>query len=142
VISVVPHQLEPVKEYRMSIRFVTRDIHAYLDYPVAVVLIAAPFVLRLGESHPVAQWLSVATGIAALILTIFTDHRLGIFRVLPYSVHVAVDGFVGLTFVVAPFIVGFSGLDAWFYWVNGAAVVTVVALSKPEAAIPQAHPTA
>jgi len=126
----------------MSVRFITRDIHAYLDYPVAAFLIAAPFVLRLGDSHPAALWLSVATGIAALVLTIFTDHRLGIFRVLPYSVHVAVDGFVGLTFIVAPFIFGFTGLDAWYFWVNGAAVVTVVALNKPAESLAVPHPTA
>jgi hypothetical protein len=33
----------------MSFRFITKSIHAYLiDYPVAIVLIAAPFVLKLG----------------------------------------------------------------------------------------------
>ena len=121
----------------MSIRFVTRDIHAYLDYPVAAFLMAAPFLLHLGESHPAARWLSVATGAAALVLTIFTDHRLGVFRILPYPVHVAVDGIVGLTFIVAPFVLGFTGLDAWFYWLNGAAVVSVVALSKPKASAPE-----
>src|SRR5258707_15501188 len=37
----------------MSFRFITKSIHAYLiDYPVAIVLIAAPFVLKLGQSGP------------------------------------------------------------------------------------------
>jgi hypothetical protein len=37
----------------MSFRFITKSIHAYLiDYPVAIVLIAAPFVLKLGQSEP------------------------------------------------------------------------------------------
>ena len=71
----------------MNPRFVTKTIHAYLDYPVAISLIVMPFLLQLGGSHPLAKWLSVGTGIAALLLTIFTDHKLGVFRVLPYSVH-------------------------------------------------------
>ena len=29
-------------------RFVTKQIHAYLDYPVAVALMALPFLLELG----------------------------------------------------------------------------------------------
>lgn len=120
----------------MDPRFITRNVHAFLDYPVALLLMTAPLVLQLGESHPAARWLSVVTGIAAFLLTFFTDHRLGVVRVLPYSFHVAVDGAVGLMFLAAPFALGFSGLDAWFYWVNGAAVVTVVALNKPEA-VPQ-----
>jgi hypothetical protein len=36
-------------------RFVTRKIHAYLDYPVAFSLIALPFVLGLGATNPVAM---------------------------------------------------------------------------------------
>ncbi|MEQ8318332.1 MAG: hypothetical protein RIE77_04930 [Phycisphaerales bacterium] len=115
----------------MHPRFITKNIHALLDYPVALALIAAPFVLGLGESAPAAKWLSVGTGIAALILTINTDHMLGLFRVLPYRLHVLVDGLVGVTFVVAPFALGFTGLDAWYYWANAAAVLTVVSLSKP-----------
>lgn len=115
----------------MDIRFITRKIHAYLDYPVAFALIGLPFVLGLGQSNPLALWLSVATGVAAFVLTILTDHETGVFRVLPYSFHVAVDFTVGLAFVAAPFLFGFTGLDAWFYWVNGAGVLTVIALSRP-----------
>ena len=107
-------------------RFVTKTIHAYLDYPVAALLMAMPFLLQLGSSNPLAKWLSVATGLAALVLTIFTDHKLGIIRVLPYSFHLAVDFLVGVVFVIAPFALGLSGIDAIFYWANAAAVLTVV----------------
>ena len=79
----------------MPIGFVTKYIHAWLDYPVAAALIILPFVLGLGDSLPMALWLSVATGVAALILTIFTDHHLGLIRVLPYRFHMAVDLAVG-----------------------------------------------
>ena len=113
-------------------RFVTKTIHAYLDYPVAALLMTMPFLLQLGSSHPLAKWLSVVTGFAAFVLTFFTDHKLGILRVLPYSVHLAVDFLVGIVFVVAPFALGFGGLDAVFYWANAAAVLTVVSLHKPE----------
>ena len=65
-------------------RFVTRTMHAYLDYPVALSLMALPFMLGLGMSNPLAKWLAVGTGVAALILTVFTDHELGVIRVLPY----------------------------------------------------------
>lgn len=115
----------------MDIRFVNRKIHSYLDYPVAFALIGLPFLLGLGATNPLALWLSVATGVAALVLTVLTDHETGIIRILPYSWHVAVDFAVGLLFVAAPSLFGFSGLDAWFYWLNGGAVLTVIALSRP-----------
>ncbi|MEM8795137.1 MAG: hypothetical protein AAGE61_06190 [Pseudomonadota bacterium] len=116
----------------MTIRFVSKTIHAYLDYPVAFSLMAMPFLLGLGGSNPVALWLSVATGIAAFILTILTDHHLGVFKVLPYSVHLAVDRLVGLVFVAMPFALGFAGLDLIYYLANGLAVLLVTSLHKPE----------
>ena len=117
----------------MQIRFITKNMHAFLDYPVAVSLMAAPFLLNLGGSHPLAKWLAFGTGIAAFILTFLTNHNLGVFRVLPYSVHLAVDFLVGITFLLAPTIFGLSGLDACYYWINGVAVLFVVGLHKPEA---------
>lgn len=112
-------------------RFVTKSMHAILDYPVALSLIILPFVLGLGGSHPLALWLAVSAGVAALILTVFTDHKLGLVRIIPYKIHVAVDLLVGLAFLLAPFAFGFSGIDAWYYWINAIAVITVVSLSEP-----------
>lgn len=116
-------------------KFVTKRIHAYLDYPVALALIALPFLLHLGETNPIAFQLSVATGVVALILTILTDHHLGVFKVVSYKIHLILDFIVGLTFVAAPFIFGFEGIDAIYYWVNGAAVLFVVSMHQPELTI-------
>ena len=117
----------------MNIRFVTKTVHAFLDYPVALSLIATPFLLGLGGGNPLALWVSVATGVAAFILTLLTDHKTGVIRVLPYWLHVAVDRLVGGIFLAVPFALGLRGLDAWYYWGNGAAVLLVtLALNAPE----------
>lgn len=113
-------------------RFVTKTIHAYLDYPVAIALMLLPYILDLGQSHILAFWLSVVTGIAAFVLTLLTDHHLGVIRVLPYKLHLGVDFMVALVFITAPFLLGFTGLDAAYYWANGGAVLIVVGLHKPE----------
>ena len=105
--------------------FVTRTVHAYLDYPVALSLMILPFVLNLGTSNPLAKWLAVATGVSAFFLTVLTDHELGVIKVVPYRVHVAVDRLVGTVFIAAPFVLGLSGLDAVYYWANGATVLLV-----------------
>ena len=116
----------------MSLRFITKSIHAYLDYPVAIGLIAMPFLFGLGTGNPLALWLSVATGVAAFVLTLLTDHHLGVFRVLPYSFHLTIDGLVGVAFVLAPFVLGFSGLEFWYYAGLGLTVLLVVGLHKAE----------
>lgn len=118
---------------RFDARFVTKTMHAYLDYPVAASLIALPFVLGLGGSNPSAKWIAVVTGVAAIILTFFTDHKTGVIRIIPFSFHVAVDALVGIIFVTIPFVLGFAGLDAWYYWANGGALLVVLCLQKPDA---------
>ena len=113
-------------------RFITKSIHAYLDYPVALGLMAMPFLFGLGQGNILAFWLSIATGIAAFVLTVLTDHHLGIIRVLPYRLHLAVDGLVGIAFVVAPLALGFSGIEFWYYMVLGLTVLIVVGLHQPD----------
>lgn len=115
-----------------ALRFVTKQMHAYLDYPVAAALMVMPFILGLGSSNPLAFYLSIGTGIAALILTLFTCHHLGVWRMISYKGHLIVDALVGVVFVIAPFAFSFEGLDAYYYWINGAVVLTVVSLQKPE----------
>ncbi|MEM9647771.1 MAG: hypothetical protein AAF969_04765 [Bacteroidota bacterium] len=113
-------------------KFVTKRIHAFLDYPVAIALMVLPFLLGLGSSNPLALQLSVAVGVAALVLTLLTDHHLGVFRVVPYKYHLLVDFSVAVVFILAPFVLSFKGLDGYYYWINGAAVLIVVSLHKPE----------
>ena len=112
--------------------FVTKKIHAFLDYPVAIALIVLPFLLGLGSTNALALQISVATGIAAFILTLLTDHQLGALRVIPYRFHLIVDFLVAVVFILVPFVFSFEGLDAYFYWINGVAVLLVVSMHKPE----------
>ena len=115
-------------------KFVTKRIHAYLDYPVAIALMVLPFLLGLGESNPWALKLSVIVGVAALLLTILTDHHLGLIKVISYQNHLRVDFAVAIVFILTPFILSFEGIDAYYYWINGISVFTVVSLHKAEIA--------
>jgi hypothetical protein len=118
----------------MPFRFVTKSIHAYLiDYPVAILLMVAPFVLKLGQGGGAALWLSVVTGVTALLLAALTDHPAGLLRIIPFWLHLWVDRAVGVVFLIAPFAFSFTGLDAWYYWVLGVAVLlTTSVLNAPE----------
>ncbi|RXH24139.1 hypothetical protein XH99_29075 [Bradyrhizobium nanningense] len=118
----------------MSFRFITKAIHAYLiDYPVAIVLIAAPFALKLGQGDPTAMWLSVVVGVAALLLAAMTDHPTGVVRIIPYWLHLWVDRAVGVVFAIAPFAFKFAEFDALYYWLLAAAVLlTTSVFNAPE----------
>ena len=126
----------------MNIRSITQKIHAFLDYPVAASLMVMPFVLGLGDSNLLAFWLSLATGFAALILTLLTDQETGVIRVLPYSFHLVVDFAVGIVFLVVPILMGFTGVELIYYLANAAAVLTVVSLHQPSQSIAAVGATA
>ena len=113
-------------------KFVSKQMHSYLDYPVALALMGLPFLLGLGSSNPLAFQISVIAGIAAFVLTIFTDHQLGLIRLIPFRIHLLVDLFVGIAFVAAPFLFSFSGMDSLYYWIFGGTVIAVVSLNKPQ----------
>lgn len=108
----------------------TQKFHAYIDYPVALGLIALPFLLGFSG---IALGLSVATGIAAFALTLLTDHETGVIKVLPYKLHLAVDAAVGAVFVIVGFALGFTGLALAYYLVIGVTVLVVVAGHRPAA---------
>ena len=109
----------------MSIRFITPNQHGVLDFIVATALIVAPFGLGLS---PLAVWISAATGLAVIVLSLLTDYRYGLYRVIPFWGHLLVDGIVGVSFAIIPIVLGFTGLDAAYFWVNAAGVLAVVSL--------------
>ncbi len=72
------------------------------------------------------------TGVATFLLTLLTDHHLGVFRVLPYDLHLTVDGIVGAVFVSVPLALGFSGIEVWYYVALCLTVLAVVGMHKGE----------
>lgn len=113
----------------MKLRFISPDLHGVIDYAAGAGLMAFPFLLGLGESADLALWLSVVTGAAVWVASALTDYRLGLLRTIPFDGHLAIDLMAASLFMASPFIFGFEGLDAHYYWVNAAVVYLVVALS-------------
>jgi hypothetical protein len=118
----------------LPFRFVTKSIHTYLiDYPIAIVLMVAPFLLKRGKSSPVSLWLSVVTRVTALLLPALTDHATELVRVIHYWLHLWVDRAWGVVSITAPSAFHFTGLDAWYYWILAAAVLlTTTVRNAPE----------
>jgi hypothetical protein len=123
----------------LPFRFITKSIHTCLiDYPIAIVLMVAPFLLKLGKSSPVALWLSVVTRVTALLLPALTDHATELVRVIHYWLHLWVDRALGVVSITAPSAFHFTGLDAWYYWILAAAVLlTTTVRNAPEVSAAQ-----
>ena len=104
----------------MSRGIISPVVHGVLDYPLAAVLIAGPFVLDFDSGA--AKWIALAFGAGAAILAVATAWSTGIIKVIPPLHHAYGDITVTAALIVLPFLVGFSGHTTAlvFYLVVGA----------------------
>ena len=99
--------------------------HAIADYAVGALLVVVPIVVG-GSDKAVAT--GIVVGAVVLIVSMATRYPLGVFKVLPFTVHSAGDYLAAALLIVAPFALSFDGSDsglAAFYVVAGLAVLAV-----------------
>ncbi|WP_222982347.1 SPW repeat domain-containing protein [Flagellimonas meishanensis] len=113
----------------MKLRFITPTLHGVADYSAGLGLVVAPFLLNLGESSAMAIWFSFFTGLAVFGASLLTDYKLSLLKIIPFQGHLAIDLAVAVTFMIVPFVFGFTGIDAVYYWFNATVVFLVVSLS-------------
>ena len=114
----------------MKLRFISPTAHGIIDYAAAIALVTAPFLLKLGSSNPAALWTSVMTGIVVALVSVSTDYRYGVLKMLPFDDHLALDLLVATAFMLLPYVLMLDGLDAAYYYANAAVVYLVVALTS------------
>ena len=77
----------------------SRRQHGFVDYGVAALELALSSLLPAGVR---ARRLLRASGLSAALLGALTDYDLGLLRVVPMRVHLALDGIFAATFLAAP----------------------------------------
>ena len=95
---------------------ITSRMHGMLDYPVGIVLIAAPWIFGFSDADNSAAYL-VPIIIGALIIaqSLITDYELSVADVVPLRAHLMLDVLLGIVLAASPWIFGFSdeGVNAW-----------------------------
>lgn len=110
-------------------KILTPKIHGWLDYVAAIALIGVPFAIGLSE---LALWFSVAAGSGLILYSLITDYSASVAKLIPFGVHLWLDGAAAIAFIVAPFVFGWTGAVMTYYVVMGVGVLLVVALSAKE----------
>lgn len=108
------------------LKILSPTVHGVIDYLAATALIVAPFLILPADAPAIATWFSVAAGSALILYSLITDYSVSARRAIPFPVHLAIDFIAGVAFLIAPFILGFSGVTEIYYWVMGGAVILVV----------------
>lgn len=112
-------------------RFISPTVHGYLDYVIAIVLIAAPFVLFSKTVDPIVYYFPAAAGAGLIGYSLLTDNAASARRLIPFKLHLMIDLAAVLTFIALPFILQFGGVERLFYIGFGGGGVLFVLFTNP-----------
>jgi hypothetical protein len=83
------------------LQFIPTRVHGVLDYLTAILLIALPWVLGLGD-RGLETWLPVVLGAGVLLYSMLTNYELGLVKTIPMPVHLGLDIAGGAVLAVSP----------------------------------------
>ncbi len=86
-------------------KIINARIHGIIDYLVVIFLLLAPSIFMLSE--PISTFTYVLAGIH-LTLTILTNFKMGIIKVIPLKVHGAIELIVAIVLTAS-----FLFVDSW-----------------------------
>ena len=110
-------------------RFIPTRVHGMLDYLTAGVLIAAPSVLGL-RHNGMQRWLPIGLGIGTIGYSLLTDYELGLFKVIPMPMHLALDAANGVLLAASPWLFGFAEETSAPHFGLGLFEIAVTASSQ------------
>jgi hypothetical protein len=88
-------------------RFIPTRVHGVLDCLTAGVLIAAPSLLGF-RKNGMQTWLPIALGVGTIGYSVLTDYELGLFKIIPMPMHLALDAANGALLAASPWLFGFA----------------------------------
>lgn len=86
---------------------ISLKLHSLLDYLGAVFLLFTPAIF--GFAHvPIAKSVFFNAGMSLIIYSLFTNYSFALFRLIPVSIHMLLDGILGIGLIFSPNIFGYS----------------------------------
>lgn len=105
--------------------------HAFLDYIMAFTLLGGPWVFTFHESFD-ATIVSLWSGAAIVILSVFTRYEGGLMRKIPLEFHLNIDIVLGLFLIISPFLFDFSEGGYSFHIVIGVILLGAGIFTKSQ----------
>lgn len=114
-------------------RFIPSRVHGILDYLVGVLLIAAPKIFGF-EGTGIASQLPTILGVATIFYSLLTRYELGLLKVLPFRVHLAIDALAGALLAASPWLFGFADVVWVPHLAAGLLEIAVVMMTRRDIA--------
>jgi hypothetical protein len=107
--------------------------HGVLDYGLAFLFLLAPSIFNFPDN---ASNLSYIIGAVYIGTSLITRYPLGLFKLLPFPIHGALETIMALAWIVFPWVLGFSQHAAArnFFVIAGVGLLLVVTLTDYKSA--------
>jgi hypothetical protein len=115
-------------------RVVPQDVHSVMDYAGGLATLAPIFFARKRE----AKIAGAALGASVIGLSLVTDYRLSLRKLVPIEAHEAMDYVWGASCIAAPFVFGYSKKDplaAALHVASGVATIVASLFTDYRAAV-------
>jgi hypothetical protein len=100
--------------------FISTKVHGMLDYMSGVLILASPWLFGFAHLGGAPLFIPVVFGSLQLLMVVFTNHELGIIKVIPIQLHLVVDMLMGFFMMVSPFLYDFHPFVVWPHLLLGA----------------------
>lgn len=88
-------------------RFISTRVHGLVDYPMGLLLIAAPFLFGFATGGA-AQWVPIILGVIMVASAVMTKYELGLMHLIPMPIHLTMDLVSGVLLLISPWLFGFA----------------------------------
>lgn len=121
--------------WNKKMKLLSQKHHAILDYLTVLFLALSPLVFNMQLTGEI---LTYTLALVHLVLTLFTNFELGIFRVIPLYVHGVIEISVALLLIVVSFLffIHRDNTSFYFYLVFGVVLFMVWAISDYKSVSP------
>ena len=114
-------------------KFLSPRVHGYIDYAAVALLALAPTLFGFAG---VAATICYLAAIGLLVMSLCTAYPLSLARLVPFTVHGAIEFGSSVLFVVAPWLFGFDSVPAPrnFFVIGGIALFGLYLITNYKAA--------
>jgi hypothetical protein len=97
---------EPLLKVLPIKRLIPQDVHSMMDY-VDGLTAATGFFMAENDDDDAACWASLALGASVIGVSLLSDYRLSLAKVIPIRAHETLDYVWGASCIAAPFVLGY-----------------------------------
>ncbi|TDU73152.1 SPW repeat-containing protein [Prosthecobacter fusiformis] len=103
------------------------SVHGMLDYPVGLLLLAAPNLFGFADQGGAAVLVPRLIGVIVIVQSLMTRYEAGVIKVLPMKIHLMNDYLAGALLLFSPWLFGFadSPVNVWVPHVAAGLVVLI-----------------